>query len=92
MGRLNLTGASIVWYIEMPDSWSEEKKAAMKGTHHLGKPDLSNLLKAIEDALYSPRYTGRDDKVIWKMGSMAKLWWDKGQIWVQPDPEQPAYE
>jgi len=72
----------IVFRIPMPRSWTEDKKARMCGQPHQSKPDLSNLLKALEDALYSKRYTGRseDDAAVHAITGLHKLWSDKGSI------------
>lgn len=80
MGALDLVGKAITWHIAMPRSWSMKQRKAMVGTPHLQTPDVSNLLKALEDALYSKRYTGRDDKVIWHTGELKKLWAWTGAI------------
>jgi len=74
MGRLDLNYKDVTWYIPMPASWSEKKKKEHVGNPHLSKPDLSNLLKALEDALYSDRYTGRDDKEVHTIGRISKVW------------------
>lgn len=37
--------------LRMPSSWSEATKSAMDGQPHLVRPDTSNLVKAVEDAL-----------------------------------------
>lgn len=42
---------NVLFELPMPKSWSERKRNAMRGRPHQQKPDLSNLLKAIEDAL-----------------------------------------
>jgi len=39
------------FYLPMPDSWSEKKKALMNGKPHKQKPDLDNLEKALLDSL-----------------------------------------
>lgn len=41
---------------------------------HLQKPDLSNLIKALEDAVYS------QDSIIWSYAGLAKRWAYKGSI------------
>lgn len=40
-----------VFYIEMPQSWSEKKKKLMDGTKHEARPDADNFLKGIMDCL-----------------------------------------
>lgn len=42
-----------VFFVEMPQSWSEKKKKLMDGTTHEAKPDADNYLKGISDCLKS---------------------------------------
>ena len=46
---------SVSWsaYIGMADSWSEKKKAKLKGQLHFGKPDRDNIDKALLDSLFT---------------------------------------
>jgi len=44
-------GLTVTATFAMPKSWSKKKREAMFGHPHTQKPDLSNLQKAIEDAL-----------------------------------------
>jgi Holliday junction resolvase RusA-like endonuclease len=82
MGALDLIDTSITFGVPMPKSWSKKKKLAMCGQPHTQKPDLSNFLKSIEDALYSKRYTGRDDSVIHRYRGLSKVWSEEGWIEV----------
>ena len=41
-----------VFYLPMPDSWSDKKKADMDGKLHRQRPDWDNLCKAVMDSLY----------------------------------------
>jgi Holliday junction resolvase RusA-like endonuclease len=41
----------ISFYFAMPKSWSAKKKSAMNMKYHTQKPDLTNLVKMLEDAL-----------------------------------------
>lgn len=61
------------FYLPMPPSWSEKKKQLMDGKPHQQKPDASNLLKALEDALRT------DDERIWDPHPR-KFWARKGRI------------
>lgn len=80
IGRLDLNHTKLTFVLPMPQSWSRKKKNLMRGQPHVQKPDLSNLLKAIEDALYSKKYTGRDDETIHTLGELKKIWHDQGAI------------
>lgn len=64
---------SLVFQMTMPKHWSEKKKAEMYGTIHTNTPDLSNLIKAVEDALTGIAYP--DDRVIGGyFGNPRKVW------------------
>lgn len=65
--------ARIIFVIPMPKSWSKKKKFAHNGEPHRQRPDLSNLLKALEDACY------HDDSIIWDI-SVQKVWGYAGEI------------
>ena len=58
----------------MPDSWSDNKRLKMCGQIHEQKPDLSNLIKFVEDAFYE------DDSGIAEYGRMRKEWGYRGKI------------
>lgn len=49
----------IIFYLPMPHSWSEKKKALMNGTPHQQKPDSDNLAKSVFDSLL------KEDCKIW---------------------------
>ena len=59
----------IVFFIQMPKSWSKKKKKAMNGTPHQQKPDLDNLVKGFLDAAYE------EDCKIWHINA-SKYWTD----------------
>lgn len=65
------------FYLPMPQSWPKSKRDAMRGTRHLQKPDLGNLMKALEDAMW-PLAGETDDSVVWQYDRPMKLW-DDGQ-------------
>ena len=44
---------SVTFRIPMPATWPKRKRAEMDGQFHRQKPDVSNLLKSVEDALWS---------------------------------------
>jgi Holliday junction resolvase RusA-like endonuclease len=62
------------FFIPMPKSWSKKKKLEMGLTPHQSKPDLSNLVKALEDAACV------DDSHIWCYKSVGKFWHYTGAI------------
>jgi len=57
----------IVAYIEMPRSWSCEKKANMRGRPHRQTPDIDNCVKAVLDALWE------EDSMIYRI-TASKFW------------------
>jgi Holliday junction resolvase RusA-like endonuclease len=63
----------------MPQSWSKKKKARMNFAPKQSMPDLSNLIKAMEDSLL------KQDNIIWDY-RVSKYWYDscKGYIEVVP--------
>ena len=63
----------ITFVLPMPGSWSKAKKEKMNNRYHQQKPDLSNLLKAIEDAVY------KDDSAIADI-HVTKKWGYEGAI------------
>lgn len=75
-------GDSIRFVMPMPKSWSKLRKKATCGQAHVQEnADLSNLLKALEDAVFDK------DGHIWKYGSVEKVWGYEGaiQIWSDDD-------
>lgn len=65
---------ALVFCIAMPDSWSEIKKKRMDGSPHQQRLDLDNLIKSVQDILC------KEDKHIWYIGSMKKIWSRFGRI------------
>jgi Holliday junction resolvase RusA-like endonuclease len=61
-------GDEICFYLPMPASWSDKKRAKMTGEPHTQRPDLDNLAKSILDAVHE------DDSHLWHLGSMSKRW------------------
>jgi len=64
-----ITGIRFKAYLRIPKSWSKKKKKALRGKPHMQKPDTSNILKGIEDAL-----TQKDETIYYIEGK--KLWDD----------------
>ena len=73
-GEIN--ALSLVFILPMPKSWTKKKRAEMQGKPHKQRPDLSNLIKAFEDALW------KEDSHISEYGSMKKAWGRCGAIWI----------
>lgn len=67
---------SVIFNITMPQSWSKKKKLSMIGTAHQAKPDLDNLLKAINDSLRPD-----DDSGVYRTLA-SKYWMSKGSILI----------
>jgi Holliday junction resolvase RusA-like endonuclease len=42
---------SILFWLEMPQSWSQKKKDRLGGQPHQQTPDIDNMVKAVADAL-----------------------------------------
>lgn len=64
-------GVRFYFHIEMPQSWSKKKKLQYLSEPHCQKPDASNLIKFVEDALNNVLWT--DDCLIAKITS-EKIW------------------
>ena len=63
----------IIFYIEMPSSWSKKKKSQMNGKPHQQKPDLDNMTKSVKDCLLK-----EDCKIYFEKAE--KYWSEKGCI------------
>ena len=66
----------IEFYVAMPKSWSDRKKIQHLGRPHQQTPDLSNLLKALEDVVMT------EDKQIWRIRDLGKWWSNDPRIEV----------
>ncbi len=51
----------VTFWMPMPKGWSGSKKREMDSTPHLVRPDLSNMLKALEDAVFY------EDACVWSV-------------------------
>lgn len=78
-------GAFIKFMIPMPKSWSKTKRKLMHFKLHKSKPDLDNLLKALQDSLLT------EDKAI-SHYEAAKFWVDFSIGWIEVDINDPRYE
>ena len=70
---VTLDGASIVFGITMPKSWSQKKRDEYLGKPHRQVPDLDNFIKGLGDALYD------DDSCIASICA-SKVWAARGYI------------
>lgn len=61
--------AWIKFYMPMPQSWSKKKRTQMNFKPKTSMPDLSNLIKAMEDGLL------KQDNIIWDY-RVSKYWYD----------------
>lgn len=63
----------------MAKSWSRKKRSAHDGKPHIQKPDASNVIKLVEDALNGIAY--HDDAQVWA-GSFRMMWGCEGSVCV----------
>jgi len=68
--NIALESFDIEFYIQMPKSWSKNKKAKMNGEPHQQRPDLDNYIKAWCDSVFE------EDSVVWRFKA-SKRWTDK---------------
>jgi Holliday junction resolvase RusA-like endonuclease len=64
-----------VYFLPMPESWSNKKKEKMNGSIHESKPDTDNITKGIKDALRE-----NDSDIWWEKAE--KRWAFKGSILI----------
>jgi Holliday junction resolvase RusA-like endonuclease len=75
--ELPMWGAAIRFFIPMPRTWRKWQKKQNMYQYHQSKPDLSNLLKAFEDALFA------EDKAIAHYSEVSKHWVDGEFGWIE---------
>lgn len=68
----------VVFYLPMPESWSNKKRERMEGQPHQVKPDRDNLEKALLDA------TDKNDSHIWH-GDITKIWSKNPGIFISDE-------
>lgn len=74
---------SIDFFVPIPASWPKDKQARMDGELCVTRPDLSNYIKAFEDAL------NVDDAYIAEYGPMRKIWsFDPRIVIYQPEESE----
>jgi len=69
-------GASVIFYVKMPKSWSEKKKEKMAGQPHQQTPDLDNYFKALADSIFE------NDSHIFSI-KLKKVWGYVGAIEIR---------
>lgn len=79
--KLPTEGARVTFVIPMPKSWSRRKRERMNGAPHQQRPDVSNTLKALEDAVYG------EDAHIWHYAEVKKVWGETGCIIIEGGTE-----
>ena len=67
------SGATVVFVIPFPKSYSNKKRFELDGQPHKQKPDIDNLLKALMDAVYD------DDSCVYNI-TLFKYWGYVGSI------------
>jgi Holliday junction resolvase RusA-like endonuclease len=64
----------LIFVFAIPKSWSQGKRGTHYKRPHLQTPDLSNCIKAFEDALYNNNHPlGLDDKEVYSISAL-KVW------------------
>lgn len=66
----------MVFVMPMPKSWSKKKRLLMNGKPHQQKPDLDNMIKAVQDALCD------EDKFVYDVHA-TKIWGENGTLSVE---------
>lgn len=69
-------GAHVTFVLPMPKTYSKKRKKEWIGKPHMNRPDLSNLFKALEDAVYT------EDSIIYDI-RITKIWGEKGKIRIE---------
>jgi Holliday junction resolvase RusA-like endonuclease len=69
--------SKVTFWMPMPKSWSAKKRREMDAKPHLVRPDLSNMLKALEDAVFD------EDAAVWSIWP-EKRWSSRPGIEVRP--------
>lgn len=67
----------VTFYLPMPRSWSRAKRARMEGQPHRDRPDLDNIIKALEDSLLPDNDSG-----VWAIEAR-KVWASEGRIVIE---------
>ena len=75
------SGATVIFTLPMPPSWSKKKRREMDGAPHQQTPDVDNLCTALLDAVYT------DDSIVWDI-RIVKRWGVDGGIEVDSSPRR----
>jgi len=78
---LSESGAHVIFYMPMPESWSKKKRERMNGEPHKQVPDIDNLQKALLDALFD------NDSHVWDIRA-TKRWAVEGSIVINHGDER----
>lgn len=62
--------------LPMPNSWSKKKRLLMNGLPHQQKPDIDNLIKAVQDGL------AKEDSYIYRVEA-SKHWGTEGSVTIE---------
>lgn len=68
----------VVFYLSMPPSWTDSKRALLAGQPHTVRPDLDNLIKALGDAVHA------EDSHLWSI--RAEKRWTLGKAYFEVEP------
>lgn len=69
---------TFIFHMPLLKSWSNKKAEQMLGTPHHKKPDLSNLIKLVEDA--GNGIVWKDDSLIFHYGQSRKIYGGRPRI------------
>ena len=73
---------SVTFVLPIPKSWSNKKREDYLGQAHQNRPDLDNLVKALQDSLLD------EDSHIYGYEGVYKIWGLEGAILIdEPRPE-----
>ena len=77
-------GDSVIFYIEMPASWSQKKRTQHTTRPHRSRPDLDNLLGGLMDAVMP-----EGDSHLSHLSSVRKVWSHKPGIEISNPYSEP---
>lgn len=74
--KLPVCDSHVTFYVAMPESWSDKKKAEMYLKPHQSNTDVDNFLKALMDGVYG------NDSCVWDV-RITKIWDYEGSIIIK---------